>query len=131
MNQDVLKAIMKDLNVTIRQYHSVSGVFGVYNKDTKEWDGLMQELITNKVDLVVSDLMITFERSMFIDFVYPFIHVKPVMAILSKTSSLPTWTNFVVLFHESLWIGLGCFVATSSCFLFLLNKKSWKMVKKH
>lgn len=48
------------------------GRYGSYNKQTKEWDGLMKELLDQKADLAVADLTITYDREQVVDFTMPF-----------------------------------------------------------
>lgn len=48
------------------------GRYGSYNKQTKEWDGMMKELLDQKADLAIADLTITYDREQAVDFTTPF-----------------------------------------------------------
>lgn len=48
------------------------GRYGGYNKQTKEWDGMIKELLDQKADLAIADLTITYDREQAVDFTTPF-----------------------------------------------------------
>jgi len=48
------------------------GRYGSYNPQTKEWDGMMKELLEQKADLAIGDLTITYDREQVVDFTTPF-----------------------------------------------------------
>lgn len=48
------------------------GRYGSYNKQTKEWDGMIKELLDQKADLAIADLTITYDREQAVDFTMPF-----------------------------------------------------------
>ena len=51
------------------------GRYGSYNKKTKEWDGMMKELLDQKADLAIADLTITYDREQVVDFTMPFMNL--------------------------------------------------------
>lgn len=51
------------------------GRYGSYNKQTKEWDGMMKELLDQKADLAIADLTITYDREQAVDFTMPFMNL--------------------------------------------------------
>jgi ABC-type amino acid transport substrate-binding protein len=54
--------------------HAINAAFVVQrnNTDTKQWNGMIGELIDGKADLIVAPLTINPERAAFIDFTKPF-----------------------------------------------------------
>jgi len=44
------------------------GAYGSYNRDTKEWNGMIRELMDDRADLAITDLTITSERESAADF---------------------------------------------------------------
>lgn len=48
------------------------GRYGSYNAQTKEWDGMIKELLEQKADLAIGDLTITYDREQVVDFTTPF-----------------------------------------------------------
>lgn len=51
------------------------GRYGSFNKKTKEWDGMMKELLDQKADLAIADLTITYDREQVVDFTMPFMNL--------------------------------------------------------
>lgn len=49
--------------------------YGSLNKETKEWDGMIKELLDQKADLAIGDLTITYEREQAVDFTMPFMNL--------------------------------------------------------
>lgn len=49
--------------------------YGSYNKETREWDGMIKELLNHKADLAIADLTITYERAQVVDFTMPFMNL--------------------------------------------------------
>lgn len=38
------------------------GRYGSFNRETREWDGMVRELLDQRADLAIADLTITFDR---------------------------------------------------------------------
>lgn len=49
--------------------------YGSYNKESREWDGMIKELLNQKADLAIADLTITYERAQVVDFTMPFMNL--------------------------------------------------------
>ena len=49
--------------------------YGSLNKITKEWDGMIKELLEQKADLAIADLTITYDREQAVDFTMPFMNL--------------------------------------------------------
>lgn len=49
--------------------------YGSYSKETKEWDGMIKELLDQKADLAIADLTITYDREQAVDFTMPFMNL--------------------------------------------------------
>ncbi|XP_047357218.1 glutamate receptor ionotropic, kainate 2 isoform X9 [Vespa velutina] len=64
-------------------------MYGVYNPDTKEWNGIVRELMEKRADLAVASMTINYARESVIDFTKPFMNLG--IGILFKVpSSQPT-----------------------------------------
>lgn len=59
------------------------GRYGSYNKQTKEWDGMMKELLDQKADLAIADLTITYDREQVVDFTMPFMPLGESLTIMT------------------------------------------------
>lgn len=72
---DLIQEIARILkfNYTIRLVPD--GRYGSYNKELKEWDGMIKELLDQKADLAIADLTITYDREQAVDFTMPFMNL--------------------------------------------------------
>lgn len=61
--------------------------YGSYNKKTKEWDGMMKELLDQKADLAIADLTITYDREQAVDFTMPFMNLGEQRSVSSTIPS--------------------------------------------
>lgn len=71
---DLLQAVS---NLVGFQYaiEVVPDVYGVYDPDTGEWNGLVRQLIDKKADLAVGSMTINYARESVIDFTKPFMNL--------------------------------------------------------
>ena len=72
--------IMARLNMTFTLIKPQYGLWGVMDNKTMTWDGLMGDLVTNKVDVVLNSLAQTEERESVVDFSLPIYIYRPVFA---------------------------------------------------
>lgn len=72
------------------------GRYGSYNKKTKEWDGMMKELLDQKADLAIADLTITYDREQAVDFTMPFMNLgeRSVWSTIPRRTLLIAWNWF-------------------------------------
>ncbi|XP_044269296.1 glutamate receptor ionotropic, kainate 2 isoform X1 [Tribolium madens] len=64
-------------------------MYGVYDPDTKEWNGIVRELMEKRADLAVASMTINYARESVIDFTKPFMNLG--IGILFKVpTSQPT-----------------------------------------
>lgn len=71
---DLLQWLEKDLSLSVELYLCRDGKYGAYNADSKEWDGMIGDLLSNRTDMALSALTTTRMREKYIDFSYPFFH---------------------------------------------------------
>ncbi|KAF4526293.1 hypothetical protein B566_EDAN013654 [Ephemera danica] len=53
------------------------GQHGTINRKTKQWNGMIKELMENRADLAIADLTINFDRKQVVDFTVPFMNLAP------------------------------------------------------
>ncbi|XP_049771202.1 glutamate receptor ionotropic, kainate 2 [Schistocerca cancellata] len=64
-------------------------MYGVYDPDTREWNGIVRELMEKRADLAVASMTINYARESVIDFTKPFMNLG--IGILFKVSeSMPS-----------------------------------------
>merc|ERR1719495_204289 len=103
---DLLKELSKSakFNYTIKLVSD--GKYGQYNAKSNQWSGMVGDLVSQKADLVVADMVITSERAEVIDFTTPFMNTG--ITILYKKqrddSTKGLFTLFFLPFGLDLWL---------------------------
>ena len=59
---DLIHEISKILGFNYTFKLAPDGRYGSYNRETKEWDGMIRELLEQRADLAIADLTITYDR---------------------------------------------------------------------
>lgn len=72
---DVIQEIANILGFNFSIQLVPDGRYGSFNKETKEWDGMIKELLDQKADLAFADLTITYDREQAVDFTMPFMNL--------------------------------------------------------
>jgi len=103
---DLLKELSKSakFNYTIKLVSD--GKYGQYNAKSHQWSGMVGELVSQKADLVIADMVITSERAEVIDFTTPFMNTG--ITILYKKQidnyTKGLFTLFTSPFGLDLWL---------------------------
>ncbi len=70
-----------------RLYTVPDNLYGVYNPETGEWNGIVRQLIDRRADLAVASMTINYARETYIDFTKPFMNLG--ISILFKAPKDP------------------------------------------
>ncbi|KAL8615464.1 hypothetical protein ACOMHN_053800 [Nucella lapillus] len=124
---DMLQKIAEKRKFNFTIHLSQDGLFGSFekrnNSDTKQWNGMMGELIDKKADLIVAPLTINPERAAFIDFTKPFKY-QGLNILVKKTQKDSSLASFLQPFQDTLWILVGLSVHVVALVLYLLDRFS-------
>lgn len=103
-NVDLIQEISKILgfNYTIKLVED--GQYGSYNKETGEWSGMIGELQSQKADLVVADITITYEREQGVDFTMPFMNLGVTILYKKPSKKDPNLFSFLSPLSVDVWI---------------------------
>ncbi|XP_011061865.1 PREDICTED: glutamate receptor ionotropic, kainate 2 isoform X4 [Acromyrmex echinatior] len=86
---DLLKSIANQVGFQYAIKLVPDHMYGVYDPETKEWNGIVRELMDKRADLAVASMTINYARESVIDFTKPFMNLG--IGILFKVpSSQPT-----------------------------------------
>ncbi|XP_017488759.1 PREDICTED: glutamate receptor ionotropic, kainate 2-like, partial [Rhagoletis zephyria] len=86
---DLLKTIAENLKFQFELYLVPDGKYGAENTTTKEWNGLVREIIDKNADLAVASMTINYARESVIHFTKPYMNLG--IGILFKLpSAAPT-----------------------------------------
>ncbi|XP_023319330.1 glutamate receptor ionotropic, kainate 1-like [Trichogramma pretiosum] len=72
---DLIHEISKILGFNYTIQLVPDGLYGSLNRETREWDGMIKELLDQKADLAIADLTITYDREQAVDFTMPFMNL--------------------------------------------------------
>ncbi|KOC67298.1 Glutamate receptor, ionotropic kainate 2 [Habropoda laboriosa] len=115
---DLIEEIAKLLNFKYEFELVPDGNYGTYNKETKQWNGLIRRLL-DRVDLAICDLTITYERESAVDFTMPFMNLG--ISILSRKpeEKEPDLFSFLSPLSTDVWIYMATAFLAVSIMLFL------------
>ena len=74
-NVDLISEVASILGFNYTIKIVADGNYGSYNEKNKTWNGMIGELLSQKADLAVADLTITYERETGVDFTMPFMNL--------------------------------------------------------
>ncbi|XP_017787964.1 PREDICTED: glutamate receptor ionotropic, kainate 2-like isoform X1 [Habropoda laboriosa] len=116
---DLIEEIAKLLNFKYEFELVPDGNYGTYNKETKQWNGLIRRLLDRDADLAICDLTITYERESAVDFTMPFMNLG--ISILSRKpeEKEPDLFSFLSPLSTDVWIYMATAFLAVSIMLFL------------
>ncbi|KAK4883092.1 hypothetical protein RN001_006411 [Aquatica leii] len=100
------------------------GRYGAYNKETKEWDGMIKEILDQKADLAIADLTITYDREQAVDFTMPFMNLGISILYRKPFKQAPNLFSFLSPLSLDVWIYMATAYLGVSVLLFILARFS-------
>ncbi|XP_033212072.1 glutamate receptor ionotropic, kainate 2 isoform X2 [Belonocnema kinseyi] len=98
--------------------------YGSLNKVTKEWDGMIKELLEQKADLAIADLTITYDREQAVDFTMPFMNLGISILYRKPIKQPPNLFSFLSPLSLDVWIYMATAYLGVSVLLFILARFS-------
>ena len=98
------------------------GKYGSYNRDVKEWDGMMRELLEQRADLAIADLTITYDREQAVDFTMPFMNLGISILYRKPIKQPPNLFSFLSPLSLDVWIYMATAYLGVSVLLFILAR---------
>ncbi|XP_069968715.1 glutamate receptor ionotropic, kainate 2 isoform X3 [Bactrocera oleae] len=109
---DLLKAIATQVGFQYKIELVPDNMYGVFNPDTKVWNGIVRELMEKRADLAVASMTINYVRESVIDFTKPFMNLG--IGILFKAVSTrivgAIWWFFTLIIISSYTANLAAFL---------------------
>ncbi|XP_070517537.1 glutamate receptor ionotropic, kainate 2 isoform X2 [Cardiocondyla obscurior] len=100
------------------------GRYGSYNAQTKEWDGMIKELLEQRADLAIGDLTITYDREQVVDFTTPFMPLGISILYRKPVKQPPNLFSFLSPLSLDVWIYMATAYLGVSVLLFILARFS-------
>ncbi|RZF32680.1 hypothetical protein LSTR_LSTR004108 [Laodelphax striatellus] len=100
------------------------GRYGSFNRETKEWDGMIKELLEQRADLAIADLTITYDREQAVDFTMPFMNLGISILYRKPIKQPPNLFSFLSPLSLDVWIYMATAYLGVSVLLFILARFS-------
>ena len=130
---DIVSRLSTDLGFTYEYLTPRDGKWGGYNKSTQQWDGMISELISGRIDMIAMHLTIDSAREEVIDFSTPFLETE-IAAVAKKDSGSRNGIFFFLSsFSEGVWLCIVAANCVTTLMIWLFSKispfdKSWAKV---
>lgn len=120
---DTVRELAKVLKFSYEFIEPTDRQFGTYDHETETWNGLIGDLLSNKIDMIAMDLSVSFERKTFIDFSVSFMDSGISLAVRGQSDKGNVFF-FLSPFSESVWIMVIVSIVIVSLVQSLFNKLS-------
>nr|UTN00866.1 ionotropic receptor [Semanotus bifasciatus] len=128
---DLMHEICKPRNLNCSYNFELvpDGKYGMYNPKTKQWDGLIRELLERRAELAICDLTITYERRKAVDFTMPFMTLGISILYSKAVKEPPELLSFSHPLSLDVWLYMATAYLVISMIIFLvarLNPNDWE-----
>ncbi|XP_032457765.1 glutamate receptor ionotropic, kainate 2 isoform X2 [Nasonia vitripennis] len=121
---DLIQEISRILGFNYTIQIVPDGRYGSFNRKTKEWDGMIKELLDQKADLAIADLTITYDREQAVDFTMPFMNLGISILYRKPVKQPPNLFSFLSPLSLDVWIYMATAYLGVSVLLFILARFS-------
>ncbi|XP_076267894.1 kainate-type ionotropic glutamate receptor subunit 1D [Rhynchophorus ferrugineus] len=121
---DLIHEISRTLGFNYTIKLAPDGRYGSLNRETKEWDGMIRELLDQKADLAIADLTITYDREQAVDFTMPFMNLGISILYRKPIKQPPNLFSFLSPLSLDVWIYMATAYLGVSVLLFILARFS-------
>ncbi|XP_050348340.1 glutamate receptor ionotropic, kainate 2 isoform X1 [Nymphalis io] len=121
---DLINEISKILGFNYTFKLAPDGRYGSYNRETKEWDGMIRELLEQRADVAIADLTITYDREQVVDFTMPFMNLGISVLYRKPIKQPPNLFSFLSPLSLDVWIYMATAYLGVSVLLFILARFS-------
>ncbi|XP_063363017.1 glutamate receptor ionotropic, kainate 2 isoform X2 [Cydia amplana] len=121
---DLIHEISKILGFNYTFKLAPDGRYGSFNRETKEWDGMIRELLEQRADVAIADLTITYDREQVVDFTMPFMNLGISVLYRKPIKQPPNLFSFLSPLSLDVWIYMATAYLGVSVLLFILARFS-------
>ncbi|XP_026318745.1 glutamate receptor ionotropic, kainate 2 isoform X2 [Hyposmocoma kahamanoa] len=119
---DLIHEISKILGFNYTFKLAPDGRYGSFHRETKEWDGMIRELLEQRADLAIADLTITYDREQVVDFTMPFMNLGISVLYRKPIKQPPNLFSFLSPLSLDVWIYMATAYLGVSVLLFILAR---------
>nr|QKN21522.1 glutamate receptor ionotropic kainate 2 [Zeugodacus tau] len=121
---DLLKAIATQVGFQYKIELVPDNMYGVFNPDTKVWNGIVRELMEKRADLAVASMTINYVRESVIDFTKPFMNLGIGILFKVPTSQPTRLFSFMNPLAMEIWLYVLAAYVLVSLTLFVMARFS-------
>nr|AXF48840.1 ionotropic receptor IR9 [Lobesia botrana] len=119
---DLIHEISKILGFNYTFKLAPDGRYGSFNRESKEWDGMIRELLEQRADVAIADLTITYDREQVVDFTMPFMNLGISVLYRKPIKQPPNLFSFLSPLSLDVWIYMATAYLGVSVLLFILAR---------
>jgi ionotropic glutamate receptor len=123
---DLLDEMKREMNNSwsFELYEVPDGEYGVKDRKTQRWNGVIGELANNKADIAVGPVAVMAERESVVDFTVPYYDLVGVSILMKKSASRSHLFKFLTVLDNQVWACIaGAYITTSIC-MWMLDRLS-------
>ncbi|XP_001640415.2 uncharacterized protein LOC5520475 isoform X2 [Nematostella vectensis] len=123
---DILISLERDLDFKAEVYIVEDGKYGVYDRNSKRWCGMIGDLIDGKAELALTSLELSLAREEVIDYsnVPLMYHDRVIVMAVKSSYTSHDWFGFTKPFSTTLWITFGAASVILVIVVWLIDKYS-------
>ena len=100
------------------------GKFGSRNPDTREWDGIIGDLVSGETDFAIAALKMYSEREEVIDFIAPYFEQTGISIVMRKPVRQTSLFKFMTVLRLEVWMSIIAALVATAVMIWLLDKYS-------
>ena len=120
VNYDLASSLANKCNFSL--HLDQVDVYGALQSDGS-WTGIVEKLMTKKLDLGIADISITIERANVIDFSIG-IHDTEYVLFMRQSGQVLQWKTFIQVFSPGFWCCMISFIISLTIFLCIIKISS-------
>ncbi|XP_067942670.1 glutamate receptor ionotropic, kainate 2-like [Watersipora subatra] len=113
-----------NLRLNYRFVPSPNNQYGTYNNNTKEWDGMVREILDKRAELSVAPLTINYDREQAIDFTKPFMTFGISILYIKPQVEPPQLLSFIAPIKLEVWGTIIIAVVIVSVSMYICSRLS-------
>ncbi|CAD5116783.1 DgyrCDS5632 [Dimorphilus gyrociliatus] len=121
---DLLERLSKDIGFKYHMYNVPDGNFGAKDSKTRQWNGMVKELVERKADMAVASLTISYVREKDIDFTKPYLDLGATFVMKTPKPEAARPFKFLDPFTSELWLFIVVTALIIGIYLSLIDKLS-------
>ena len=121
---DFIETLSEKLNFDYILVDPKVGKFGRRNPDTREWDGIIGDLVSGETDFAIAALKMYSEREEYIDFIAPYFEQTGISIVMRKPVRQTSLFKFMTVLRLEVWMSIIAALVATAVMIWLLDKYS-------